>query len=38
MFEMLRLMSPPVGFWTKCPSKITHIKYVHSGNEYPKNS
>ena len=24
MFEMLRLMSPPVGFGTKCPSKLAY--------------
>ncbi len=40
MFEMLRLMSPPVGFGTKCPSKLAYkvCRYVkgtilHFGTE-----
>ncbi|CAF5133991.1 unnamed protein product, partial [Rotaria sp. Silwood1] len=28
MFEMLRLMSPPVGFGTKCPSKLAYKVYI----------
>ena len=31
MFEMLRLMSPPVGFGTKCPSKLAYkvLRLLH---------
>ncbi|CAF1363793.1 unnamed protein product [Adineta ricciae] len=28
MFEMLRLMSPPVGFGTKCPSKLAYKRLI----------
>jgi len=36
MFEMLRNMSPPVGFGTKCPSKLAYkvcrFSYICEGN------
>ena len=42
MFEMLRLMSPPVGFGTKCPSKLAYkvcrFLYICEGNYLASNS
>ncbi len=33
MFEMLRLMSPPVGFGTKCPSKLAYKVCIRHNHE-----
>ncbi|UJR27700.1 hypothetical protein I4U23_008977 [Adineta vaga] len=37
MFEMLRLMSPPVGFGTKCPSKLAYKRLIRMNMPIDEN-
>ncbi|CAM4922480.1 unnamed protein product [Rotaria socialis] len=37
MFEMLQLMSPPVGFGTKCPSKLAYKRLIRMNMPIDEN-